>query len=178
MSMDLSSRSGRGVSSRGETVGITWQRARRARSDEWVPRKLRAAERAAEVAAVRYRDLRAGTPAARERSGARGPLPTWQQLLLLIVGGGMLSGLLVMWLLATAYLGPAAMLALPAAAGLVMGFRSWRRRHPPAPSTPRRPLVADLVRATQELHDAEAVLQRVRDQHGSASDRPTALDQH
>ena len=93
--------------------------------------------------------------------GSWRPMPSWQQMLLLVIGGGIIAGLLAIWLLATAYLGPAALLALPAGAGLVAGFKALRRRRPqPAPR--RRPLVADLVRAAQEMHEAEAVVQRLR----------------
>jgi hypothetical protein len=169
--MDLSSRrrSSRELSSRSESVAMMWQRVRRAHAEERSARVLRAAERAAAAAAERHRALRtAATEGAAPSAGTeggtpRGPMPTWQQLLLLIVGGGLLSGLLVIWLLAAAYVGPVAMLVLPTIAGLVAGFVVLRRRHPPAPKPLRhRPSVADLVRATQELHDAEAALQRAR----------------
>lgn len=166
--MGLSSRRSwsRGLETPAEAAGVTWQNARRGRSEERAARKVRLAERAADTAAARYRELRAGAGA--EATVPRGPLPTWQQLLLLVVGGGLLTGLLMMWLLAAAYVGPAAMLVLPAVAGLVAGFIALRRRRP-EPRT-RRPLVADLVRATQELHDAEAALQRVREDRDGATD--------
>jgi predicted lipid-binding transport protein (Tim44 family) len=146
---------------------MTWQRSRRARSEERAARLLHAAERDAELAAVRYRELRAAAAAPATEGGApRGPLPSWQQLLLLVIGGGLLMGLLVMWLLAAAYVGPAAMLVLPVTAGLVAGFIVLRRRHQPPPNPRRhRPLVGDLVRAAQEMQDAEAALQRLRDAH-------------
>jgi hypothetical protein len=153
-----------GVSSRtepGRAVGVTWQRAR-PRSDDRAARLLQAAEQDAEVAAARYRALKEASAAPASGDGARHPMPSWQQMLLLVVGGGLLLGLLVIWLLATAYLGPAALLALPAGAGLVAGFVALRRRRPPPVAARRRPLVADLVRAAQEMHDAEAVLQRLR----------------
>jgi hypothetical protein len=163
------SRSGSGLSSRGKAVGVTWQRARPAHSDERAAWKLRAAERAAEAAAARYRELRIASSAAGDAPLSRGPLPTWQQLLLLVIGGGLVAGLLVTWLLVAAYLGPAALLVLPAIAGLVAVIRALLRGHRPVARTRcRRPLVADLVRATQELHDAEAALQRARGEHGSA----------
>ncbi|MHA6629928.1 hypothetical protein ACU61A_31185 [Pseudonocardia sichuanensis] len=178
--MDLSSRrrSNRELSGRGESVAMMWQRVRRARAEERSARALHAAEHAAAAAAERYRALRSaategvGPSTGAEGGGApRGPMPTWQQLLLLIVGGGLLSGLLVIWLLAAAYVGPAAMLVLPTIAGLVAGFVVLRRRHPPAPKPLRhRPSVADLVRATQELHDAEAALQRVRSGHDGSGE--------
>ena len=173
--MDLSSRrrSNRELSSHGESVAMMWQRVRRARAEERAVRVRRAAEHAAAVAAQRYQALRsaategAGAAVGGEGGTARGPMPTWQQLLLLIVGGGLLSGLLVIWLLAAAYVGPAAMLVLPTIAGMVAGFVVLRRRHPPAPKPLRhRPSVADLVRATQELHDTEAALERVRGGQG------------
>ncbi|OZM77756.1 hypothetical protein [Pseudonocardia sp. MH-G8] len=169
--MDLSSRrrSSRELSSRGESVGMMWKRARRARAEERSARMLHAAERSAQAAAAHYRELRAAagagaaSPTVADGGAPRGPMPTWQQLLLLIIGGGLLSGLLVIWLLAAAYVGPVAMLVLPTIAGMVAGFIVLRRRHPPAPKARRhRPSVADLVRATQELHDAEAALQRAR----------------
>jgi predicted lipid-binding transport protein (Tim44 family) len=152
-----------GVSSRiepGRAVGMTWQRAR-SRSDDRAARQLQAAEHDAEVAAARYRALKEAAAAPASANGDRRPMPSWQQMLLLVVGGGILTGLLIIWLLATAYIGPAALLALPTAAGLVAGFIVLRRRRP-QPVAPRRPLVADLVRAAQEMHEAEAALQRLR----------------
>jgi hypothetical protein len=140
---------------------MTWQRAR-SRSDDRAARLLQAAEHDADVAAARYQALKEAAAAPASGDEARHPMPSWQQMLLLVVGGGLLSGLLVIWLLATAYLGPAALLALPAGAGLVAGFVALRRRRPPPVAARRRPLVADLVRAAQEMHDAEAVLQRLR----------------
>jgi hypothetical protein len=164
--MGLSSRTGSG-----EAVDVTWQRVR-PRSEERAARKLQAAERKAEAAAARYRALReaaaAPAPAPGDGTASRRPMPSWQQLLLLVVGGGILTGLLMMWLLAAAYVGPAALLVLPAVAGLVAGFVALRRRRPP-PVARRRPLVADLVRAAQEMHDAEAALQRLRDQQEMTS---------
>jgi len=153
-----------GVSSRiepGRAVGMTWQRAR-PRSDDRAARQLQAAEHDAETAAARYRALKEAASAPASADGARGPMPSWQQMLLLVVGGGVLVGLLVIWLLATAYLGPAALLALPVGAGLVAGFIALRRRRPRPVAPRRRPLVADLVRAAQEMHEAEAALQRLR----------------
>lgn len=159
-----------GLSSRiesGKAVDMTWQRVW-PRSEERAARELQAAERKAEAAAARYRALReaatapAPAPAPGDGTTSRRPMPSWQQLLLFVVGGGILTGLLMMWLLTTAYVGPAALLVLPAVAGLVAGFVALRRRRQP-PVARRRPLVADLVRAAQEMHDAEAVLQRLRD---------------
>ncbi|WP_345605570.1 hypothetical protein [Pseudonocardia adelaidensis] len=145
----------------GRAVGMTWQRAR-THSDDRTARRLQAAERKAEGAAARYRALKEAAAAPTSGDGTWRPMPSWQQMLLLVVGGGILMGLLIIWLLATAYLGPASLLALPAAAGLVAGFIALRRRRP-RPATPRRrPLVADLVRAAQEMHEAEAALQRLR----------------
>ena len=162
-----------GLSSRtesGKAVDMTWQRVR-PRSEERAARKLQAAERKAEAAAARYRALReaaaAPAPAPGDGTASRRPIPSWQQLLLFVVGGGILTGLLMMWLLATAYVGPAALLVLPAVAGLVAGFVALRRRRQP-PVARRRPLVADLVRAAQEMHDAEVALQRLRDQQGGS----------
>jgi hypothetical protein len=159
-----------GLSSRtksGKAIGMTWQRAR-PRSEERAARQLQAAERDAEAAAARYRALREATAAPASDSthgdGSRRPMPTWQQLFLLVVGGGLLTGLLIMWLLATAYVGPAALLVLPASAGLAAGFVALRRRRPEPVARRRRPLVADLVRAAQEMHEAEAALQRLRDE--------------
>jgi hypothetical protein len=83
-------------------------------------------------------------------------------MLLVVVGGGLLTGLLIMWLLATAYIGPAALLALPVMAGLAAGFVVLRRRRSQPVVRPHRPLVADLVRAAQEMHEAEAALERLR----------------
>jgi hypothetical protein len=167
--MGLSSRGlwSRGVSNRAGAAGVTWPQAGWGRSEERTSRKLRLAERAADAAAARYRELRAAASSGGEGSAPRGPMPTWQQLLLLVLGGGLLAGLLMMWLLAAAYVGPAAMLVLPAVGGLVAAFIALRRRHRPPPKV-RRPLVADLVRATQELHDAEAALQRARGKRGGA----------
>ena len=148
------------VSSPGRAVGMTWQRAR-SRSDDRTARLLQAAERDAEAAAARYRALKAAAAPASADAAWR-PIPTWQQMLLLVVGGGILVGLLVIWLLATAYLGPAALLALPAGAGLAAAFITLRRRKQAPTAARRRPLVADLVRAAQEMHKAEAALQRLR----------------
>ena len=165
-----------GLSSRtesGKAVDMTWQRVR-PRSEERAAQKLQAAQRKAEAAAARYRALReaaaapAPAPAPGDGTTSRRPMPSWQQLLLFVVGGGILTGLLMMWLLATAYVGPAALLALPAVAGLVAGLVALRRRRQP-PVARRRPLVADLVRAAQEMHDAEAALQRLLDQQEGAS---------
>jgi len=140
---------------------MTWQRTR-TRADDRAARQLEAAERKADEAAARYRALKEAAAAPASGDGTWRPMPTWQQMLLLVVGGGILVGLLIIWLLATAYLGPAALLALPAAAGLVAAFIALRRRKP-RPATPRRrPLVVDLVRAAQEMHEAEAALQRLR----------------
>ena len=156
-----------GVSSRTEpdrTVGMTWQRAR-SRSDDRAVRLLQAVERDAETAAERYRALKEAAAAPASANGERRPMPSWQQMLLLVVGGGLLTGLTIIWLLATAYLGPAALLALPVAAGVTAGFIVLRRRRPQPVAPQRRPLVADLVRAAQEMHDAEATLQRLRQEH-------------
>jgi hypothetical protein len=164
-----------GLSSRTAAVGATWRRALRARYEERVARSLRAAERNAEAAAARYQALRTAASEATacvEGPPPRRPLSTWQQLLLLVVGGGLLLGLLVMWLLATAYVGPAALLVLPTSAGLVAAYIVLRRRHPPAPRPLRRPVVADLVRAAQEMHAAEAALQRARERPDAANDPP------
>jgi hypothetical protein len=140
---------------------MTWQRAR-SRSDDRAARVLQAAEHDAEAAAARYRALKEAAAAPASANGDRRPMPSWQQMLLLVVGGGLLTGLTIIWLLATAYLGPAALLALPVAAGLTAGFIALRRRRP-RPVAPRhRPLVADLVRAAQEMHEAEAALERLR----------------
>lgn len=148
----------------GRAVGMTWQRAR-SRSDDRVARQLQAAERDAEAAAARYRALKEAAAAPTSGDGVWRPMPSWQQMLLLVVGGGVLTGLLMMWLLTTAYLGPLALLALPATAGLVAGLIALRRRRLPPAAPRRRPLVADLVRAAQEMHEAEAVLQRMRQEH-------------
>ena len=162
--MGVSSRTGADRRESGRAVGMTWQRAR-TRSDERAARMLRAAEQAAETAAARYRALKEAAAAPASADGSWRPMPSWQQMLLLVIGGGILTGLLAIWLLATAYLGPAALLALPAGAGVVAGFIALRRRRP-RPSAPRRrPLVADLVRAAQEMHEAEAALQRLRNEH-------------
>jgi hypothetical protein len=153
-----------GVSSRtepGRAVGMTWQRAR-PRSDDRAARLLQAAEQDAEAAGARYRALKEAATAPASGDGSRRPMPSWQQMLLLVVGGGLLVGLLVIWLLATAYVGPAALLALPVGAGLAAGFIALRRRRPRPVAPRRRPLVADLVRAAQEMHEAEAVLERLR----------------
>lgn len=158
-----------GVSSRTESdrrgpstaVGMTWQRAR-SRSDDRTARLLEVAEHGAETAAARYRALKEAAAAPASATGDRRPMPSWQQMLLLVVGGGLLTGLLIIWLLATAYIGPAALLALPVAAGLAAGFVALRRRRPKPVAPRRRPLVADLVRAAQEMHDAEAALERLR----------------
>jgi hypothetical protein len=163
--MGVSSRTGPDQRGSGRAVGMTWQRAR-TRSDDRAARRLEAAERNAEAAAARYRALKeaAAAPPSAD-AGAWRPMPSWQQMLLLVVGGGILTGLLAIWLLATAYLGPAALLALPAGAGLVAAFIALRKRRPRPPSPRRRPLVADLVRAAQEMHEAEAALQRLRQEH-------------
>ena len=147
----------------GTAVGMTWQRTW-PRSEERAARRLRAAEQDAEAAAARYRALReaASAPDSAPVDGSWRPMPTWQQLFLLVVGGGLLTGLLVMWLLAAAYVGPATLLVLPATAGLAAGFVALRRRRPQPVTRRGRPLVADLVRAAQEIHDAEAALQHLR----------------
>lgn len=157
-----------GVSGRtevGRSIGMTWQRSR-ARSDDRIARLLEAAERDAEVAAARYRALKedAVVPGSANGDVVRPPLPSWQQMLLFILGGGVLVGLLFIWLLATAYLGPLALLTLPGAAGCAAGIVAWRRKHPRPPAPRPRPLVADLVRAAQEMHEAEAALQRLREE--------------
>ena len=161
--MGVSSRSAGRIEA-GGAVGMTWQRTR-SRSDDRAARLLKAAERDAEAAAARYRALKEAATAPASGDGVWRPMPSWQQMLLLVVGGGILTGLLVIWLLATAYLGPAALLALPAGAGVVAGYIALRRRRPRPPAPRRRPLVADLVRAAQEMHDAEAALQRLRQNH-------------
>lgn len=171
MSMGVPSRTGPA-----KAVAMTWQRAQVARSQERAARLLQAAERDAEAAAARYRSLKDAAAAAACADGdpaARRPLSTWQQLLLLVVGGGLLTGLLIMWFLATAYVGPLALLVLPLSAGMTAGFIVLRRRHQPEPVARRRPLVADLVRAAQEMHDAEAALQRLRDEQDARSGRTT-----
>jgi len=157
-----------GVSSRaagkidaGGVAGMTWQRAR-TRSEERAARQLEAAEREAEAAAARYRALKEAASTPVPADAVWRPLPTWQQMLLLVVGGGILTGLAIMWLLATAFLGPLSLLALPTAAGIAAGLIAWRRRHPRPAAPLRRPLVADLVRAAQEMHEAEARLERLR----------------
>jgi hypothetical protein len=167
-----------GLSSRtdaGTAVGMTWQRAQGARSRDRAARRLQAAERVAEAAATRYQALKeaaaAPTSTQQDGSGPRRPIPSWQQLLLLVVGGGLLTGLLMMWLLATAYVGPAALLVLPVAGGMAAGVVVLRRRRPEPVVRRRRPLVADLVRAAQELHEAEAALQRLRDEQGGGTGR-------
>jgi hypothetical protein len=163
VSTGVSSRAEPGRIGAGRTVAMTWQRAR-SRSDDRAARLLRAAERDAEAAAARYRALKEAAAAPAPGDGARRPMPSWQQMLLLVIGGGILTGLLVIWLLATAYLAPAALLSLPAGAGVAAGFIALRRRRPRPAASRRRPLVADLVRAAQEMHEAEAVLQRLRQQ--------------
>jgi Flp pilus assembly protein TadB len=163
-----------GVSSRtgsARAAAMTWQRAR-SRSQARTERRLVAAERAAAAATARYRALRAAAAApAADGSAARRPMRTWQQLLLFVFGGGLLMGLLMMWLLAAAYVGPVALLVLPTVAGLAVGLVMLRRRRRPQPAFRRRPLVADLVRAAQQMHDAETALQRLQDEHGSAARR-------
>jgi hypothetical protein len=159
--MRASSRTGPGRVEPGRAVDMTWPRAR-SRSDDRTARLLQAAERDAEAAAARYRALKEAAAAPASGDGTWRPMPSWQQMLLLVVGGGVLMGLLMMWLLTTAYLGPAALLALPATAGLVAGLIALRRRRLPPAAPRRRPLVADLVRAAQQMHEAEAVLQRMR----------------
>jgi hypothetical protein len=166
------------VSSRTDSrkaVGMTWHRAHGARSRERSARLLQAAERDAEAAAARYRAMKeaAAAPisAHRDGSGSRRPMPSWQQLLLLVVGGGLLTGLLMMWLLTTAYVGPAALLVLPVAGGMAAGVVVLRRRQPEPVVRRRRPLVADLVRAAREMHEAESALQRLRDEHDGGTGR-------
>jgi hypothetical protein len=162
--MGVSSRTESDRRGTGRAVVMTWQRAR-SRSDDRTARLLQAAERDAEAAAARYRALKEAASAPASTDAAWRPIPSWQQMLLLVVGGGILVGLLVIWLLATAYLGPAALLALPAGAGVVAGFIALRRRRPRPAAPRRRPLVADLVRAAQEMHEAEAALERLRKEH-------------
>jgi Flp pilus assembly protein TadB len=157
-----------GLSSRTETVGGTWRRASRAFTDDRAVRSVRAAERNVEAAAGRYQALRSA--ASEVGAGVEGAAPrrrpstpsTWQRLLLVVLGGGLLTGSLVMWLIATAYVGPVALLVLPPTAALVVGFLLLRRHRPPASRPRHRPVVADLVRAAQEVQDAEAALQRAR----------------
>jgi hypothetical protein len=162
--MGVSSRTRSDRRESGRAVGMTWQRAR-TRSDERAARMLHAAEQTAEAAAARYRALKEAAAAPAATDGSWRPMPSWQQMLLLVIGGGILTGLLAIWLLATAYLGPAALLALPAGAGVVAGFIALRRRRPRPAAPRRRPLVADLVRAAQEMHEAEAAVQRLRKEH-------------
>ncbi|MFC5232091.1 hypothetical protein [Pseudonocardia zijingensis] len=140
---------------------MTWQRTR-ARPDDRLARLVEAAEHDAETAAARYRALKEASSPAATPEADRPPLPSWQQMLLFIVCGGVLTGLLLIWLLATAYLGPLALLALPAGAGIAAGVIAWRKRRPRPAGPRRRPVVADLVRAAQEMHDAEAALERLR----------------
>jgi hypothetical protein len=133
---------------------------------------LRAAEDDADAAAARYRALRVAASesiACIEGSAPRRPLSTWQQLLLLVLGGGLLTGFAIIWLLATAFVGPAALLFLPATAGLVAAYIVFRRRQ--APRIRRRPVVADLVHAAQEVKDALVALELARDRSAAASDR-------
>jgi hypothetical protein len=156
-------------------VGMNVRRGLRARAQERTARRLQAAERAAEAAAARYRALRddAAAPAPTAEAGRPRSLASWQQLLLLIVGGGVLVGMLMIWLLAAAYVGPLALLVLPLTAGSIWGYVVLRRRRPPAPVVRRnRPTVADLVRATQEMREAEAAVERLRDERGGRAARP------
>jgi hypothetical protein len=106
-----------------------------------------------EAAATRYQQLRtAAASGPRARIGLR----SWQQLLLLIFGGGMVLGVLCLWLLATMYLGYSALLAVPVIAGLAALLVVRLRRSEPV----RRPVVEDLVRAMRELREAEAAARR------------------
>lgn len=155
------------------TTGMTWSSPRRERAAERAARHLQRAQRDAEAAAAHYRALREAAAApAHGEAGTWRPMPTWQQLLLLVVGGGLLCGLLAIWFLAAAYVGPLSLLILPATAGLVWGVVVWRRRHRPVRPRRRRPVVADLVRAAQQMHEAEAALQRLRDEQGGGAARP------
>lgn len=137
----------------------------------WWPRRsaartaqaVQAAERDAEAAALRYQQLRAAAAAG---TPLQSSLRSWQKMLLLVVGGGLVIGALLLWLLATMYLGYVAMLALPVIAGvvalIVVRVRRSRTRR-------RRPTVHDLVSAVQEMREAEATIQRARGRGGAAA---------
>ena len=101
-------------------------------------------------------------------------LRSWQQLLLLTFGGGMVVGVLCLWLLATMYLVHSALLAVPVIAGLavllVVGLL-------PGTEPARRPDVEDLVRAMRELREAELAARRAhaRDEPADVTRRDPAI---
>jgi hypothetical protein len=132
------------------------------RSDARTARALQVAEYRVELAASRYRQLRAAAGAPPPRQ----PLRTWQQLVLLVVGTGVLLGVLFLWLLATMYLGYVALIALFVIIGLAALVVVRNREE----DMVRRPCVEDLARAMRELREAEAAVRRARLCEGA--DRP------
>ncbi|MDX6666174.1 MAG: hypothetical protein QOG68_2380 [Solirubrobacteraceae bacterium] len=140
------------VRSRGHGVARGWPRRSAARPATRTARAVEAAQRNVEAAAARYQQLRAAASGPRSHIGLR----TWQQLLLLTFGGGVVVGVLCLWLLATMYLGYSALLAVPVIAGPAALLVVRLRRTEPV----RRPVVEDLVRAMRELREAEAAARR------------------
>jgi hypothetical protein len=126
--------------------------------------RVRAAERDAVAAVARYRALRAASKAG---IPVHGP-PCWQRLLLTIVGVGGLLGVLVVGLIAMAFLLPGPLLIVPAAGGLTavvfVTVRASARR--------RGPVVRDLVGAVVEVRRADAALRRARER---AQGRPAVI---
>ncbi|OLT14107.1 hypothetical protein BJF78_20160 [Pseudonocardia sp. CNS-139] len=91
--MGLQSATGRGAAARPRRQGDS--------SAVRTARALEDAEHDAQAAAARCEELRAAAAAV---PAARGPLESWQQLLLLILGGGLMVGVMLLWLLTTMYL--------------------------------------------------------------------------
>jgi hypothetical protein len=133
-------------------------------------RALEVAERNAEAAAARYREVRA---AALSGAPPRRSLRSWQQLVLLVVGGGVMVGVLGLWLLATMYLGYVALIVVPVVVGLAVLVVVRSREAAAA----RRPCVEDLVRAMRELREAEAAVRRAQVREGPAAASPDVTPQ-
>jgi hypothetical protein len=142
--------------------GVARARPRRVapRADTRTTRTRQAAEHQVELAAARYRALRAAAAAGPPRKSLR----SWQLLVLLVLGGGAGLGVLLLWLLATMYLGYVALIVLPVVIGLA-ALVVVRNREEHAV---RRPCVEDLVRAMRELREAEAAVRRAQVREGAA----------
>jgi hypothetical protein len=153
---------------RGHSVARGWPRRSAAGPTARTARAVEVAEHNAEAAALHYQQLRAAAAAG---APPRGPLRSWQQMVLLVVGGGLMLGVLFLWLLTTMYLGYVALLALPVIAGLAAMVVVRARKSP----TVRRPTVDDLVRAVRELREAEAAVRRAHARDGAAAVGPASL---
>lgn len=127
---------------------------------EYVERRAAArAQERADAAAQRLQELRAGGLVRRPRR----PMSSWQQLVLLILGIGVGTGFLWIWFLTMAYLRPGLLLVAAVITAVVAGMitvRAGRLRGLSAGRRLRRPTVADLVRAAEELRVAQDAVHR------------------